>query len=211
MTTSSVNHLEWRYATKKFDPAKKISEKELQEILESLRLAPSSFGLQPWKFLVIEDPKIRQALVEHSWNQSQVAEASHLIVLCGLKTLDAAYVKKYIHDTVQTRGVTEESLAGYEQMMLGFVKKLSPEQLKSWTKNQVYLALGFLMSECARRKIDTCPMEGFDSEAYDQILNLKALDLHSVVLCPIGHRAADDKHAALKKVRFSAEHVIVRR
>ena len=113
--------LNWRYATKKFDPTKKISKSDLQELLESLRLAPSSFGLEPWKFIVIEDGHLRAEIRKHAWNQPQITDASHLILLCSLKTMDEAYIKRFIQRMAQTRGITAESLGGYEQMMVGFV------------------------------------------------------------------------------------------
>lgn len=203
----ATDHLQWRYAVKKFDPARKISPSQLEEILEILRLSPSSFGLQPWKFIVIEDLKLRKKIQPLAWNQTQVADCSHLIVLCALKHMDAAYVKQFIRLTAKTRGVEESSLAGYEKVILGFIQKLSPEAQQNWMKNQVYLALGMLLSECAQRKIDTCPMEGFEPEKVDALLGLDAQNLNAVVMCPIGYRASDDKQADLKKVRFERDAV----
>lgn len=204
-----VEHLKWRYAVKKFDASRKIAPAELEEILEVLRLAPSSFGLQPWKFIVIENQALREQIRPLAWNQGQVTECSHLLVLCSLASMDEAHVKSYIHDIVETRSVTHESLAGYEKMMLGFIAKLSPAQKREWMKNQVYLALGMLLSECAHRKIDTCPMEGFEPEKVDALLNLPAQNLTAVVLCPVGYRAEDDKNAQLKKVRFNRNDIVI--
>lgn len=205
---NNLDHLNWRYATKKFDPSKKISGKELQEILEVLRLAPSSFGLQPWKFLIITNSELRKKLQPHSWNQPQVVQASHLVVLCSLETVDEVHVKTFIRHSAAERGVTEESLAGYERMILDFLKKMTPEKIHQWMDNQIYLALGILLAECAHRRIDTCPMEGFDAAKYDELLGLKSQGLRTVVLCPIGYRAADDTYAGLKKIRFKAEEII---
>lgn len=206
---NTIEHLEWRYAVKKFDPKRRIPRPEFHEILEVLRLAPSSFGLQPWKFVIVEDPEIRKKIQPAAWNQAQVAEASHLIVLCTPHSLEPAYIQGYVRHAAETRGVAPDSMAGYEKVMLEFVRKLSVGELAEWMKNQVYLALGMLLAECARRKIDTCPMEGFAPEKVDAILGLPAQGLRSIVLCPVGYRAADDKHASLKKVRFDPERVFL--
>lgn len=163
-TVRANKALLWRYATKKFDPTKKISEVELNEVLESLRLAPSSFGLQPWKFVIVKNPSIRQELVQYAWGQRQVADASHLIVLCSLGQMTSSHVNSFVNDMAKSHGVDRTSLKGYEDMMLGFISKLSPEAASQWMKDQVYIALGFLMYETAARGIDSCPMEGFDSK-----------------------------------------------
>lgn len=205
---NNLDHLNWRYATKKFDPSRKISDAELKEILEVLRLAPSSFGLQPWQFLVVNDPELRQKLRPHTWNQPQVVEASHLIVLCSLETVDEAHIKNFICHTAECQGVAEDSLSGYQRVITNFLKKMSPQEIKKWMDNQIYLALGMLLAECAHRRIDTCPMEGFEPEKYDEILGLREKGLRTVVLCPIGYRSADDKYASLKKVRYDAEKII---
>lgn len=201
--------LEWRYATKKFDASKKLSEAQVNELINVLRLAPSSFGLQPWKFLIVKDPAVRKQLKGHAWNQSQVEEASHLIVLCVLKKLDDAYVKKFVQEIAKTRGVAVESLKGYEDIMLGFIKSRTAEELSNWMKRQLYIALGFLMADCAAKHIDSCPIEGFDPKKFDEILGLEAQGLESVVLCPVGYRASDDNYANLKKVRFGLKDVLI--
>ncbi len=205
---NSIEHYEWRYAVKKFDPAKKVSEKDLKHLLESLRLAPSSFGLQPWKFLVVTDPKLRAELQPHAWNQTQTTEASHLIVLCGLARMEDVYVKKYIAQIAAERNVSPDSLNTLENMILGFIRKQTPDQHAAWIDRQVYIALGFLMAECAHMRIDSCPMEGFNGAKFNEILNLSAQNLRCVVLCSVGYRAADDKYSAQKKIRFPSSEVI---
>lgn len=202
-------YLNWRYATKKFNPARKIPEQEFCELLESLRLAPSSYGLQPWKFIVVRDEDLRKTLRSHAWDQPQVTDASHCIVLCALKTMDAHYVRNFTARIAKTRGVARESLSGHEQMMLGSLKAMSAQALSDWMKRQVYLALGMLLAQCACKKIDSCPMEGFDAKKFDEVLGLEKLDLESVVLCPVGYRAKDDQYAALKKVRFAKDEVFI--
>ena len=207
MTVSEI--LSWRYATKKFDPAMKIPQDELNELLEALRLAPSSFGLQPWKFIVVEDPKLRKELQTHSWGQPQITDASELVVLCVVKDLNEAYVKSFVKQIAAARGVDPASLKSYEDMMLSSVKNQTKEQVVEWSKRQVYIALGFLMYAASERRIDSCPMEGFDSKKYDEILKLGEQGLQSVVLCTLGYRAKDDAYAALKKVRLAPKEVLV--
>lgn len=202
-------HLNWRYATQKFDPARKIPETEFLELLESLRLAPSSYGLQPWKFVVVRDEDLRKTLRKHAWNQPQITDASHLIVLCALRSIDAGYIKDLTKRTAQSRGVSPETLSKYEQGMLNSFKAMSAQSASEWMKRQVYLALGMLLTQCAYKKIDSCPMEGFDAKKFDEILDLGKLNLESVVLCPIGYRAKDDHYAGLKKVRFAKNEVFI--
>ncbi len=201
--------LNWRYATKKFDPAKTISEKNLKELLDALRLSPSSFGLQPWKFLVIKDKALRQELRKYAWDQPQITDASHLIVLCVKTAMDAEYIKDFIRRTANSRGTPIEALAGYQDMMLGFLKSMKPEDAANWMKHQVYIALGVLLAECAHRQIDACPMEGFDPQKFDEVLKLKEQGLHATVLCTVGYRAADDHYAKLAKIRFAESEVVI--
>ena len=203
--------LNWRYATKKFDSLKKISRQDLEELLEALRLSPSSFGLQPWKFIVVHDPILRKKLRPHAWGQPQVTDADTLIVFCSLKSMNEKYVKDHSDLIAQVRGVTRGSISGYEQMMLASLKSKSPEAVSQWMKNQVYIALGVFLSECAHRKIDACPMEGFDPKKFDEILELSQEGLESVVLCAVGYRAADDDEAQQKKVRFDKKEVFIDR
>lgn len=204
-----TGYLRWRYATKKFDPSRKIPEREFSKLLESLRLAPSSYGLQPWKFVIVRDEALRKILRKHAWDQPQVTDASHFIVLCALKTMDENYIKTFTAQIAGIRGVARESLADYERMMIGFIKALSPEALSSWMKRQVYLSLGMLLSQCAHKRIDACPMEGFVAKEFDEILGIEKLGLESVVLCAMGYRARDDQYAALKKVRFAKTEVFI--
>lgn len=206
-----IDALQWRYATKKFDPSKKISEIDLHELLEAARLAPSSYGLQPWGFVVVTDPALRKQLREHAWNQAQVEDASHLIVLCARTDVNEAFVKQYIETIVKTRNVPRESLKGGEDMILGFVKGETPESLVAWAQKQVYLALGILLESAALKRIDACPMEGFDPAKFDEVLGLKKHNMTATVLCTLGYRAADDHAAKHMKVRFAAGDVIIKK
>jgi nitroreductase / dihydropteridine reductase len=203
--------MNWRYATKKFDPSKKISKQEFAELLEVLRFSPSSSGLQPWKFVIVRDPVLRKELRPHAHDQPQVTDADTLIVFCVLKTMDENYVKRYVERIVQVRGLAKESLLSYEQKMIASLKRKSSEAVSQWMKDQVYIALGVFLSECAHRKIDACPMEGFEPREFDEILGLPQAGLESVVLCAVGYRASDDKYALLKKVRFDKNEVFIDR
>jgi nitroreductase len=203
-----IDALQWRYATKKFDTAKHLTEAQLHTALEALRLSPSSYGLQPWTFIVTKDPAVREAIRQHAWDQAQVTDASHLIVLCGKNTLTEEDVDAYVADIAQSRGVPVGSIAGYREMMVASIKRQTPEGLRAWIDKQVYIALGVLLASCASERIDACPMEGFDATQVDALLKLSDRGIHSVVLCPVGFRAADDATAAHHKVRFAREKVV---
>lgn len=204
-----ISALNWRYATKEFDPSKKISDENFNILLESLRLSASSFGLQPWKFLIVKNPEIREQLKPHSWGQGQITDASHLLVLCRQNNIDEAFVDSYIEDIANTRNVSTDDLEDYRKMMIDMVVKGQSEtETQQWSKNQVYLALGNLLTSAALLKIDTCPIEGFSTEEYDKILNLSEKNLSSCVVCALGYRNEDDKYASLKKVRFGMDEVV---
>lgn len=213
MTTLSPSdllaRLHWRYATKRFDPARRISTENWQALEQALVLAPSSFGLQPWKFIVVTDPVKKAALVPHSWNQTQPAECSHLVVFAVKTGVDAAFVERYIDRIVAVRGVTKESLAGFRGFMLGSIDKArTAGSLDTWQTHQIYIALGQFMTAAALMGIDTCPMEGIVAEQYDRELGLSGSGYQTVVACAAGYRAEDDKYAKLPKVRFSSTDVI---
>lgn len=207
---SIIEDLNWRYATKIFDPTKKVSEADLKELLEALRLSASSFGIQPWKFVVVTDKKLREELRKNARDQPQVTDASHLIVLCARTNVDENHVKKHVNEIARTRDVTAHSLKDYESSMAGSVKRKGKEEILEWSIRQVYIALGALLTACAVKRIDACPMEGFDRTAFDRILGLKNESLTSAVLCPVGYRG-DDKHASAKKVRFPQDEIIIRK
>ncbi len=205
-----LTSLNWRYATKAFDAERKISAADWSVIERTLVLTPSSFGLQPWKFVVITDQAVKDSLVSVSWGQRQVADASHVVVFTVKNDVTEADVTAYMESTAATRGVPVESLDGFKNIILGFVAN-PPFGLtvKDWCNRQAYIALGNLMTSAALLGIDTCPMEGFDPAKYDEILGLKKLGLRSVVTCPVGYRAATDKYATLPKVRFPVDQMIL--
>lgn len=204
-----LHQLHWRYATKKFDPTRKIPDAVWNVLEQSLVLTPSSFGLQPWKFFVLTDSPLRQQLVEHSWGQTQVVEASHLIVLAIKKDFGVAEVDRYIDYTAQVRNMPPEQLEGFGKVIKGFIGR-SPDQfnVNDWSTRQVYIALGQLMTTAAMLGIDACPMEGFVPDKYDEMLGLTDKGYHSVLLCPVGYRAEDDKYSGLPKVRYPTAEIV---
>lgn len=206
-----IESLNWRYATKRFDDSKKLSAEKLNKILEALRLSPSSYGLQAMKFVVVEDPAIREELKQHAWNQPQITEASQLIVLCRTTSINEADVDEYANLIAETRKIPVEALSEFVGMMKGSVSGLDEEAKAHWLAKQVYIALGNLMTACAIEEVDSCPMEGFDSEAFDKILGLEEKGLKSVVLAPIGYRSAEDVYQQLPKVRKPFQEVIIQK
>ncbi|MEO1858249.1 MAG: NAD(P)H-dependent oxidoreductase [Rubritalea sp.] len=206
--TTLLDALNWRYATKVFDPKQTISGEHWDTIEESLLLTPSSFGLQPWKFIVVTDPEVKKQLLPHSWNQQQVVDCSHLVVLAAQGPIGDAELDAFIDKTHAERGGDKESLQFYRDLMGGFIAKMNDAQLITWAKNQVYIALGQLMASAAILKIDACPMEGISPTEYDKILGLDGSGYFTTVACPMGYRSTDDKYAHLPKVRYSKEQVI---
>jgi nitroreductase len=204
-----LSALNWRYATKEFDPAKKISDEDWKTLETALVLAPSSFGLQPWKFFVIQDPALRTKLRSHANGQPQVTDASHYIVFAMLKNMRVEQIDKYVARVAEVRNQSAESLANYrEHMVSGIIDGYRSLQVNTWASDQTFIALGQLLVSAALLRIDACPMEGFDKRAYDEILGLGPRGYSAVVSCALGHRLESDKYAHLPKVRFKAADVI---
>ncbi|MFM2212601.1 MAG: hypothetical protein RL639_1795, partial [Verrucomicrobiota bacterium] len=200
--------LEWRYATKAFD-TRKLPDATWAALEESLRLTPSSFGLQPWKFIVVNDPAVRAKLRPVSWNQSQVTDASHLVVFARRTEMTEADVNEFFSQIVADRKIDAAVIEPYRQMMLGgVVKGKDAAAQKDWAARQLYIALGQLMGAAAAMAIDTCALEGIDPAAYTEILGLKGTGYEVVVACAVGYRSSEDKYAGMKKVRFPAARVI---
>lgn len=206
---SLTEKLQWRYATKKFDPTKKISADKLNNVLDAVQLAPSSLGLQHYRVLVVQDAETRAKLREASYGQSQITDASALIIFAVETQIDEAYGKKYIDNVAATRHVPRESLAGFEGMVQGAIANRTPEQLLVWAQKQAYIALGVLIAATAELEIDSCPMEGFEPAKFDEILGLAEKGLTATVLATIGYRADDDAYSELKKVRKPADDLFI--
>ena len=201
--------LNWRYATRQFDPHRKIGARHWAALEEALVLTPSSFGLQPWKFFVVSDPDIREKLASASWGQRQIVDASHLVVFTIRKNLDQQDIETYLNRIAEVRGVTTDSLATLRGMLLGsIIQGMDEAARNNWSARQVYIALGNFLTSAALLGIDACPMEGIEPAKYDEILGLEKQGLTTVVVATAGYRAATDKYASLKKVRFPREEVV---
>ena len=206
-----LERLQWRYATRKFDASRRIPPDVWQALEQSLVLAPSSIGLQPWKFYVVTDAALKERLMPAAWHQVQVVECSHFVVFTVRKNLGPDHVDRHLARMVEVRGVTLESLDKFRKMTVGNLEKARDEgRLDTWQTHQLYIALGQFMTSAAMMGVDTCPMEGFEPEKFDQILGLKGTDYMSVVSCAAGYRVADERYALMKKVRFKTEDVVVR-
>lgn len=201
--------LDWRYAVKQFDPTKKIPADTWASLENALVQSPSSFGLQPWRFIVVTDPAVKARLRDVSWKQSQVADCSHHVVFAVRRGVNEAYVDRFLARQVEVRGGSVEQLAGYRGMITGFLKNITEAgALDVWATKQIYIALGQFMAAAALLGVDACLMEGIDPAAYDEILGLKGADFATVVSCAAGYRAETDKYAAAKKVRFPADELV---
>jgi nitroreductase len=204
-----LTQLNWRYATKKFDPTRKISPEDWAALETALILSPSSYGLQPWRFIVITDQKTREKLLPATWNQRQILDCSHYLVFAVNTKVTEEHIDKHIARTVEIRGGTADGLSRFREAMVGDVVTGDRGAIaQQWATHQAYLALGNFITSAALMGVDTCPMEGFEPEEYDRILELPSKRLASVVCCAAGYRAPDDKAATLKKVRFPREQVI---
>lgn len=205
-----LGRLSWRYATKKFDPTQKIAPELWAKLEQAIILSPSSYGLQPWKFIVVTDPAVRQRLHPVSYNQPQILDASHLVVFAAKNPPTPADVERHVRRTAQVRGQTPESLDGLRKAMLGSLSRMTEQAAHAWAARQAYIALGVFLSASAMMGVDACPMEGFQPEKYDEILGLKEKGLASVVIATAGYRLPDDPAGKLAKSRFDVDDVIER-
>ena len=207
--TDLLDSLVWRYATKKFDPAKTIPAETWSALEESLVLTPSSYGLQPWKFLIVTSPALKEQLSPLSWNQAQVKDCSHYVIFTIKKNLAAADVDRFVARTAEVRNVPVDTIAGYRNMMVNdVVYGARSFNVNEWATRQTYISLGNFMTSAALLGVDTCPMEGIEPVNYDKLLNLPEKGYATVVACAAGYRAEDDKYAELAKVRFAKSEVI---
>ncbi|MDD7885246.1 NAD(P)H-dependent oxidoreductase [Flavivirga sp. 57AJ16] len=200
-----IDNLKWRYATKKFDATKKISSEDLKEIKTAIQLSASSYGLQLYKVLIIEDNGLREQLRLVSYGQKQITEAAYLVVFCNYTTVTEADIDAYFTLKSQMEGTDISALQGYSDFIKADVMNRSDIERDKWTSNQTYIALGNLLNACAELKIDACPMEGFEVDKYNEILNLKEQGLNASVIAAIGYRSEEDYTQYKKKVRKSIE------
>lgn len=207
--TKIIENLTWRYATKKFDNTKKLSKEQTSILKQIISLTPSSYGLEPYKALLITDSKIREELKKVSWNQSQVTDCSHYVVFLYKTIITEKDVENYIERVAKTRNMDKSNLTGYKDMMIGdLVKGPRSKYIKEWAKNQSYIALGNTMTALSTLSIDACPLEGFDPESYNKILKLEKEGFYPSVALAVGFRAKDDSYANLKKVRTPEKELI---
>lgn len=203
--------LNGRYAVKVFDKNRRIPEQVWSELEKALILTPSSYGLQPWKFLVVMNEDLKKKLTPASWNQKQVESCSHYVVLLAKDGVDENDLDRHIQRTAEVRGVDASTMAGFKKgMVADLIHGPRSRWIQEWAARQVYIALGNFMTSAAVIGVDTCPMEGIDPEKYDEILNVKGSGFHTVVACAAGYRSPDDKYQHAKKVRFDAAELIVR-
>ena len=205
MNNEIIDDLNWRYATKKYDAEKKISSADFEIICQSLRLVPSSYGLQPIKYIVINDKSMREKLLPLAYNQPQITDASHLIVICSNRNVSPKMVGEHISLMSETRNIPLEDLSKFGENMNASFAKLSAEELCEWTAKQAYISLGHIMHTCANLRIDATPMEGFNKTSFDEVLNLASKNLQSVLLLAVGYRSPEDNLARMAKVRKSTE------
>lgn len=209
MEHTIIENLNWRYATKKFNAEKKIAQKDLEILKQSIRLSASSYGLQPYQVILVENEDLRQKIKEAAWNQTQITEASELLIFANITNIGTTEINSYIENIAAVREIPSSSLKGFEDMMNGALDALTPEAKENWTAKQAYIALGTLLSAAAELKIDATPMEGFDKNAVNKILQLTEKGLSSTLIVTLGYRHDEDTSQHFKKVRKPNEELFI--
>lgn len=209
MSSKTIQHLNWRYATKRFDPAKKLSQEKLDILKQTFNLTATSFGLQPLKLLVISNQAIKEKLMEFTYFQPQIRDSSHLLVLCMEKNVDATFIKDHFKRVENLRQTPRKILEPFEDKLVKDFAQKNNKEIQTWMVNQVYLTLGALLTVCAIEEIDSCPMEGFEPEKYDAFLELDQQGLQSVIVLPVGYRDKSDFFLSLEKVRRGVEQLVM--
>lgn len=199
MTT--IEALQWRYATKRFDPKRILPAEKIAVLKEAFNLTATSFGLQPVKLVVIQNKPLQEKLLKVSYHQKQISTASHVLVLCIEKEVGKTFIENYFRNVSNTRKTPSEILSPFVESLVKDFEQRTQEEIKIWATHQAYLVLGTLLTVCAIEEIDASPMEGFQGEAYDEILDLGTQNLQSVLILPVGFRSEDDQFAGFKKVR----------
>ena len=204
-----IDNQKWRYATKKFDASKKVSASDLEILKEAIQLSSSSYGLQPYKVFIIDNPEIRAKIQPLAWNQSQITDASHVFVFANNTNFGTAEIDAYIQNLAQTRGIPVESVQGYADFMKMKINTLESDTKNNWTAKQTYLALANLLNAAAELKIDVTPMEGFEPEKVNELLGFNELGLNASLIATIGYRHEEDATQFYKKVRKSKEELFI--
>lgn len=202
-----IENQKWRYATKKFDASKKVSTQDFETLKDAIQLSTSSYGLQLYKVFIIENPETRAKLQPVSWGQSQIVDASHLLVFANYTDIQESHIDEYVLNMAGTRGIAQEALQGYSDFMKSKILPLTKEEKSNWTSKQTYLALGNLLNAAAEMKIDVTPMEGFEPEKYNEILGLNEKGLHASLVAAIGYRHEEDATQHYAKVRKPKENL----
>jgi len=209
MTSNTIEKLQWRYATKRFDPAKKLSAEKLDTLKQAFNLTATSFGLQPLKLVIVSNQSLKEKLVPFTYHQHQVRDASHVLVLCIEQEIDANFIVDHFKRVEETRNTPREILDPYEENLVKSFAEKHTVEIRQWMLNQLYLTLGTLLTVCALENIDSCPMEGFEPENYDRLLGLEERGLESVIVLPVGYRDESDFFINLKKVRRGVDEVTI--
>lgn len=204
-----IKNANWRYATKKFDASKKITEEDLKTLKEAVRLSASSYGLQPYKVIFVENPELRAQLQPAAWGQSQIVDASHVLVFANITNFGDSQIDAHINNVAVTRGLPTDALQGYSDFMKSKISTLPVEQRNVWTSKQTYIALSNLLNAAAELNIDVTPMEGFEPEKFNEILGLEAMGLNASLVATIGYRHAEDDTQHYAKVRKSDEELFI--
>ncbi|TXF89031.1 NAD(P)H-dependent oxidoreductase [Neolewinella aurantiaca] len=204
-----ISALEWRYATKKFDSNHPASDADIESLKKATNLSASSFGLQPYRIVVVTDPAVKQQLRAAAFDQDQVTSASHIFVFAAKEEVSPEYVNAFMRLTADTRGVPFEALKGYADYINGSLAGKDTAAILDWTRRQSYIALGTLLAAAGELKLDACPMEGFDPAQFDEILGLPQQGLRSVVIAAVGHRSEADDTQHHAKVRFPVEEMFI--
>lgn len=205
----NIEALKWRYATKKFKADELLPSHKLEVLKEAFNLTATSYGLQPIKMLVIQNKELQKEMVQYSYNQNQVATASHVLVICIEKRVDKDFIERYFNMVQKVRSTPQEILKPFQKNLIGDFEKKHIDEIAAWATNQAYLAMGTLLTVCATEGIDACPMEGFEPKKYDELLGLDKMNLESVLALPVGYRAEDDMFSGFKKVRRPLQDVII--
>lgn len=205
-----IDKLNWRYATKDFNPSLKLAKEQLETLYSAIQLAPSSFGLQPYTVFVVSNAEVKQNLRAAAYNQPQVTDASEIFIFATYKNFTTEHVDAYATNIAATRGIDKSDIQGFIDVMNGTVASRSAEELKIWNSKQTYIAVGVLLETAALLDIDACPMEGFDPAQFDEILGIKDKNLTALAMVAVGYRSEEDKYQKLKKVRKSKEDLFVK-
>ena len=204
-----IKNANWRYATKKFDTTKKVSKEDLETLKEAIRLSASSYGLQPYKVLIIYNPELRAQLQPAAWGQSQIVDASQLLIFANITNFGDAEIDAFIKNLTETRGIPVEAVQGYADFMKSKISILPVDKRNIWTSKQTYLAMGNLLNAAADLNVDVTPMEGFEPEKVNEILGLDKLGLNASLIATVGYRHNEDDTQHYVKVRKSNEELFI--